>query len=171
MKIYQQIPLKKANLTKIIISISVCVLVGLLSSLATKSSVDTWFLTLEKPFFHPPSWVFAPVWIILYVLMGYSFAIIWSNKSQSRRSKEIIKNAMVVFGVQLVLNALWSILFFKLCNPFLALIEISLLWLMIFETIKAFNKIDNFASKLLLPYLVWVSFATILNGSIWFMNS
>jgi benzodiazapine receptor len=143
----------------------------LLSSLATRSSVDTWFLTLEKPFFNPPSWVFAPVWIVLYILMGYSFAIIWSNKSQSRRSREIIKNAMLVFGVQLALNALWSVLFFGLCNPFLALIEIALLWLMIFETIKAFNKIDNFASKLLLPYLVWVSFATILNGSIWYLNS
>lgn len=163
--------MKKADLKKIIISVSACILIGLLSSLATRSSVDTWFLTLEKPFFNPPSWIFAPVWTILYVLMGYSFAIVWSNKSQSRRSREIIKNAMIIFGVQLALNALWSILFFKLCNPFLALIEILLLWLMIFETIKTFNKIDNFASKLLLPYLAWVSFATILNGSIWFLNS
>ena len=163
--------MKKADLSKTIISISACVLIGLLSSLATKSSVNTWFLSLEKPFFNPPSWVFAPVWIVLYVVMGYSFAIIWSNKSQSRKSKEIIKKAMIVFGAQLALNALWSILFFKLCNPFLALVEILLLWLMIFETIKAFNKIDNFASKLLLPYLAWVSFAAVLNGSIWYLNS
>ena len=163
--------MKKANLTKTIISISACVLIGLLSSLATKSSAETWFLTLEKPFFNPPRWIFAPVWTILYILMGYSFAIIWSNKSQSRRSKEIIKKAMMLFGIQLGLNALWSILFFGLCNPFLALIEILLLWLMIFETIKAFKKVDDFASKLLLPYLVWVSFATILNGSIWYLNS
>ncbi len=103
--------------------------------------------------------------------MGYSFAIVWSNDSKSRRSKEIIRKAMVLFGIQLGLNSLWSILFFGLCNPFLALVEILLLWLMIFETIKAFSKIDDFASKLLLPYLAWVSFATILNGSIWFMNS
>ncbi|WP_395046194.1 TspO/MBR family protein [Flavobacterium sp.] len=163
--------MKKADLTKIIISVSVCVLVGFLSSLVTKSSVETWFLTLEKPFFNPPSWVFAPVWTILYILMGYSFAIIWSNKSQSRRSKEIIKKAMILFGIQLGLNALWSILFFGFCNPFLALIEILLLWLFIFETIKAFSKVDNFASKLLLPYLAWVSFATVLNASIWFLNS
>ena len=163
--------MKKADLSKTIISISACVLIGLLSSLATKSSVNTWFLSLEKPFFNPPSWVFAPVWIVLYVVMGYSFAIIWSNKSQSRKSKEIINKAMIVFGAQLALNALWSILFFKLCNPFLALVEILLLWLMIFETIKAFNKIDSFASKLLLPYLVWVSFAAVLNGSIWYLNS
>ena len=163
--------MKKADLSKTIISISACVLIGLLSSLATKSSVNTWFLSLEKPFFNPPSWVFAPVWIVLYVVMGYSFAIIWSNKSQSRKSKEIINKAMIVFGAQLALNALWSILFFKLCNPFLALVEILLLWLMIFETIKAFKKADDFASKLLLPYLVWVSFAAVLNGSIWYLNS
>ncbi|WP_394759871.1 TspO/MBR family protein [Flavobacterium sp.] len=163
--------MKKANLTKIILSISVCVLIGFLSSFATRSSVDTWFLTLKKPFFNPPSWIFAPVWTILYILMGYSFAIIWSNPSKSRKSKDIIKNAMLLFGIQLALNAIWSILFFGLCNPFLALIEILLLWLMIFETIRAFNKVDNYAAKLLIPYLVWVSFATILNGSIWFLNS
>jgi tryptophan-rich sensory protein len=163
--------LKKANLTKSIVAISVCVLVGLLSSLATQSSVTTWFLTLEKPFFNPPSWVFAPVWTILYIIIGYSFAIIWSLTNQSTKNRELIKKAMVLFGIQLALNALWSILFFGLCNPFLALIEILLLWLMIFETIRAFNKVDNYASKLLIPYLVWVSFATILNGSIWFLNS
>lgn len=103
--------------------------------------------------------------------MGYSFAIIWSNESQSKRNKETIKKAMFLFAVQLALNALWSVLFFGLCNPFLALIEILLLWLMILETIKMFTKIDDFASKLLIPYLAWVSFAVILNGSIWFLNS
>lgn len=163
--------LKKANLTKIILSISACVFIGFLSSFATRSSVDTWFLTLKKPFFNPPSWLFAPIWTILYILMGYSFSIIWNNRGQSRKSKEIIKKAMMLFGIQLALNAIWSILFFGLCNPFLALIEILLLWLMIFETIKAFKKVDVYASKLLIPYLVWVSFATILNGSIWFLNS
>ncbi|AIN73226.1 tryptophan-rich sensory protein [Flavobacterium psychrophilum] len=163
--------MKKAKLTKIIISISACVLVGLLSSLATQSSVNTWFLTLKKPFFNPPSWIFPLVWTILYILMGYSFAIIWSNESQSKRNKETIKKAMFLFAVQLALNALWSVLFFGLCNPFLALIEILLLWLMILETIKMFTKIDDFASKLLIPYLAWVSFAVILNGSIWFLNS
>jgi benzodiazapine receptor len=163
--------LKKANLTKIILSISVCVLIGFLSSFATRSSVDTWFLTLKKPFFNPPGWVFAPVWTLLYIIMGYAFAIVWSYQGKNRKGKEITKNAMVIFGIQLALNALWSVLFFLLCNPFLALIEILLLWLMIFETIKAFKKVDVFASKLLIPYLAWVSFATILNGSIWFLNS
>jgi translocator protein len=163
--------LKKALPYKAIISISVCLIIGFLSGFATQSSVKTWFPTLIKPFFNPPSWLFAPVWTLLYILMGYSFAIVWSKKVESRKSKKMIKTAMLLFAVQLVLNALWSILFFGLQNPFLALIEILLLWLMIYETILFFNKIDNFAAKLLLPYLAWVSFATLLNGSIWYLNS
>lgn len=144
-------------------------LVGFLSGFATQSSVKTWFPTLVKPFFNPPAWVFAPVWTILYVLMGVSFAIIWSNEKRNNGEKK--KNALFLFGIQLLLNALWSILFFGLCNPFLAFIEILLLWLLIFETIKAFRVIDALAAKLLYPYLAWVSFATILNGSIWYLNN
>jgi translocator protein len=153
--------------TKIIISIVVCVTVGFLSGFATQSSVKTWFLTLEKPFFNPPSWLFAPVWTVLYIMMGYAFGLVWSNNFID---KKVLKNAMVIFGIQLALNALWSILFFGLCNPLLALIEIVLLWLFIYETIKAFKPISNLASKLLYPYLAWVSFASILNASIWWLN-
>jgi translocator protein len=153
--------------TKIIISIVVCVLVGVLSSFATRSSVTTWFLTIEKPFFNPPSWIFAPVWTLLYIMMGYAFGLVWSSDFKDKKS---LKNAMIIFGIQLGLNALWSILFFGLCNPLLAFIEILLLWLMIYETIKIFKPIDNLASKLLYPYLAWVSFATILNVSIWWLN-
>ncbi|RXR21295.1 tryptophan-rich sensory protein [Flavobacterium amnicola] len=158
----------KIKLSKGIISVTACLLVGFLSGFATQSSVKTWFPTLVKPFFNPPAWVFAPVWTVLYVLMGVSFAIIWSNEKSS--SGENKRKAMFLFGMQLLLNALWSILFFGLCNPFLAFIEILLLWLLIFETIKAFGKIDSLASKLLYPYLAWVSFATVLNGSIWYLN-
>ncbi|WP_310555577.1 TspO/MBR family protein [Flavobacterium sp.] len=153
--------------TKIIISICVCVLVGFLSGFATQSSVKTWFLTIEKPFFNPPSWLFGPVWTLLYIMMGIAFGLIWSSDF---KDKKAVKTAMIVFGIQLGLNALWSILFFGLCNPLLAFIEILLLWLFIFETIKVFKPIDNLASKLLYPYLAWVSFATILNGSIWWLN-
>jgi translocator protein len=152
---------------KISISVAVCVLVGFLSGFPTQSSVKTWFLTIEKPFFNPPSWVFAPVWTILYIMMGIAFGLIWSS---NYKEKEVLKKAMVIFGIQLALNALWSILFFGLCNPLLAFIEILLLWLMIYETIKAFKPIDGLASKLLYPYLAWVSFAAILNGSIWWLN-
>lgn len=143
-----------------------CLLVGFLSGFATQTSIKTWFPTLVKPFFNPPSWLFAPVWIILYIMMGLAFAIIWSKATKKDK-----KNAFLLFSIQLLLNALWSVLFFGLCNPFLALIEILLLWLLIFETIKAFGKIDLLASKLLYPYFAWVSFATILNGSIWYLNS
>jgi tryptophan-rich sensory protein len=101
-------------------------------------------------------------------MMGLAFAIIWSNEDE--KYAELKKNAMILFGIQLVLNAFWSILFFGLCNPFLAFLEILLLWLMIFETIKAFTKIDILAARLLYLYLAWVSFATILNGSIWYLN-
>lgn len=152
---------------KICISVAVCVLVGFLSGFATQSSVKTWFLTLEKPFFNPPSWLFAPVWTLLYIMMGIAFGLIWSSDF---KDKQIVKKAMIIFGIQLALNALWSILFFGLCNPFLALIEIVLLWLFILETIKVFKPINNLASQLLYPYLVWVSFATVLNASIWWLN-
>lgn len=152
---------------KINISVVVCVLVGFLSGFATQSSIKTWFLNINKPFFNPPSWVFAPVWTILYIMMGVAFGLIWSS---DLKDNALLKKAMVIFGIQLFLNALWSILFFGLCNPLLAFIEILLLWLMIFETIKAFKPIESVASKLLYPYLAWVSFATILNGSIWWLN-
>ena len=152
---------------KIIISICVCLLVAFLASLATQSSVKTWFVTIEKPFFNPPSWLFAPVWTILYIMMGIAFGLVWSSDF---KDKKAVKSAMVIFGIQLGLNALWSILFFGLRNPLLAFIEILLLWLFIFETIKAFRPIDGLASKLLFPYLAWVSFATILNASIWWLN-
>ena len=152
---------------KIIISISVCLLVGFLSGYATQSSVKTWFLTIEKPFFNPPGWLFAPVWTVLYIMMGIAFGLIWSSDF---KDKKVVKSAMIIFGIQLALNALWSLLFFGLCNPLLAFIEILLLWLFIFETIKVFKPIDGLASKLLYPYLAWVSFATILNASIWWLN-
>ena len=152
---------------KIIISISVCLLVAFLASIATQSSVKTWFLTIEKPFFNPPAWLFAPVWTVLYIMMGIAFGLIWSSDF---KDKKVVKSAMIIFGIQLFLNALWSILFFGLCNPLLAFIEILLLWLFILETIKVFKPIDSLASKLLYPYLAWVSFATILNASIWWLN-
>ncbi|WP_319800131.1 MULTISPECIES: TspO/MBR family protein [Flavobacterium] len=158
--------MKRIHLSKALVSVFTCLLVGFLSGFATQSSVKTWFPTVIKPFFNPPSWVFAPVWTLLYILMGLAFAIVWSNEKSNNK-----KQAMTLFGIQLFLNALWSVLFFGLCNPFLAFLEILLLWLFIFETIKAFGKIDSLASKLLYPYLAWVSFATILNGSIWYLNS
>ncbi len=144
-----------------------CLGVGYLSGFATQSSVDTWFQTLEKPVFNPPSWLFAPVWSTLYVMMGIAAGLVWDKIDLQR---EAVRNALIFFAVQLALNALWSILFFGLKNPLLALIEIVILWLMIYETYVKFAKIDRIAGYLFIPYLLWVSFAAVLNGSIWWLN-
>jgi len=152
---------------KIAIAVAVCLAVGYGSGFATQSSITTWFPTLNKPFFNPPNWLFAPVWTILYVMMGVSVGLIWSKMETV---PILVKKALWIFTIQLILNALWSFLFFGMCNPFLALIEILLLWLMIVETIKVFKSIDSLASKLLIPYFLWVSFAMILNGGIWWLN-
>ena len=152
---------------KILIFVATCLGVGFIAGMATQTGVKTWFPTLVKPVFNPPSWLFGPVWTLLYVMMGIAFGLVWSSDF---KDKKALKTAMIVFGIQLVLNALWSILFFGLQNPLLAMIEILLLWLFIFETIKLFKPINAIASLLLYPYLAWVSFATILNCSIWWLN-
>ncbi len=147
--------------------VSLCLIVGWLSSYATESNNDVWYPTLEKPSFNPPSWVFGPVWTILYIMMGIAAGIIWSKIDTQR---ETVKNALMFFGIQLALNALWSILFFGLKNPLLALIEIIILWLLIYETYIKFSKIDKTSGYLLIPYLLWVAFAFALNASIWWLN-
>ncbi len=157
-----------SKIVKIAIAVAVCLGVGYGSSLVTQSSITTWYPTINKPSFNPPNEVFAPVWTILYVMMGISAGLVWSKMESV---PVLVKKALWVFVIQLILNALWSFLFFGLQNPFLALAEIMLLWLMIFETIKLFKPIDALASKLMVPYLLWVSFAMILNGSIWWLNS
>jgi tryptophan-rich sensory protein len=156
-----------SKIVKIAIAVAICLAVGYGSSLVTQSSITTWYPTINKPSFNPPNEVFAPVWTILYVMMGVSAGLVWSKIESV---PVLVKKALWVFVIQLILNALWSFLFFGLQNPFLALVEILLLWLMIFETIKLFKPIDALASKLMIPYLLWVSFAMILNGSIWWLN-
>lgn len=153
--------------TKIVITVSICLLVGYLSSIVTQSSIKTWYPTLIKPSFNPPNWVFAPVWTLLFILMGLAVGFVWDKMDSN---KELVKKGLLFFAVQLALNALWSYLFFGLQNVFLALIEIILLWLIIFETYLIFKKMDKKASYLLLPYLAWVGFATILTASIFWLN-
>ncbi len=144
-----------------------CVAVGYLSGEVTREGVTTWYPTLEKPVFNPPNWVFAPVWTILYILMGVAAGLVWQRTDEQ---KETVKKGLTFFGIQLVLNALWSYLFFGLNNPMLALIEIILLLLMIYETYIQFKKVNTLAAWLLMPYLAWVAFATVLNASIWWLN-
>ncbi len=153
--------------SKIAIMVATCIVVGYFSGMATQSSVDTWFTTLEKPVFNPPSYLFMPVWTMLYIFMGVAAGLVWDR---FRIDEKSVKTALIYFGIQLLLNALWSILFFGLKNPFLAFIEIILLLLMIYETYFKFKKIDKIAGYLFIPYLLWVSFAMVLNGSIWYLN-
>ena len=136
--------------------------------MVTRSAITTWYPTLVKPVINPPNWIFAPVWSMLYIMMGIAAGLVWSRIDFE---KEAVKKALIFFAVQLALNALWSYLFFGLQNPMLAGIEIVILWLMIFETYTKFVKINKIAGYLLIPYLLWVSFATVLNASIWWLNS
>ena len=152
---------------KIIICVAICLTVGYLSSIVTQSSIETWYPTIEKPSFNPPNWVFAPVWTILFILMGIAAGLIWDKITTD---KELVKKGLLFFGVQLTLNALWSYLFFGLNNILLASIEIVLLLLIIYETYLIFKKIDKKASYLLIPYMLWVGFATILTITIYFLN-
>ena len=147
--------------------IMTCLAVGYISSIVTRENIPTWYALINKPFFTPPNWVFAPVWTLLYIMMGFAAGSVW-NKIDTDETN--VKKAFLFFLIQLALNALWSFLFFGLQNPFLASIEIILLWLMIFETYKQFKSIDKLAANLLLPYLVWVSYATLLTISVWYLN-
>lgn len=144
-----------------------CLAVGYFSSLVTRDNIPTWYATLKKPFFNPPNWVFAPVWTILYIMMGIAAGRVWNKVDSDQQN---VKKGMYFFIIQLALNALWSYLFFGMHNLFLSIIEIILLWLMIYETYSQFKKVDRLASKLLVPYLVWVSYASILTASVWYLN-
>lgn len=147
------------NFPKLIFSIGLCLGAGIVGSFFTLSSISTWYVTLNKPSFSPPNWVFGPVWTVLYILMGISLYLVWQKRK--------VPN---VFWVQLILNTAWSIIFFEMKNPTLALLDIVALWISIFLTIKAFSKINKLAGKLLIPYLVWVTFASYLNLMIVILN-
>jgi len=155
------------KILRIVLVVTTCLVIGYLSGTVTRDSITTWYPTLIKPVFNPPNWIFAPVWTLLYIMMGVAGGIIWNYIESDRES---VKKAFTFFVIQLALNALWSYLFFGLHNPLLALIEIILLWLMIFETYTQFKKIDKIAGMLFIPYIAWVSFATVLNASIWWLN-
>jgi tryptophan-rich sensory protein len=149
----------KFKLVPLAISILVCQAAGLLGSFFTAPAIPSWYVSLRKPGFTPPGWVIGSVWILLYTLMGIAAYLVW----EAGIGKKEVKTALVIFAIQLILNSLWSILFFGLQAPRLALIEIVVLWYLIFLTILKFSKISSLAGLLLLPYLLWVSFATLLN--------
>ncbi|MGB5173916.1 MAG: TspO/MBR family protein [Thermoanaerobaculia bacterium] len=151
---------------KLGIAVAVPLAVGGLSGFVTARSVATWYPTLIKPFFNPPAWVFGPTWTLLYIMMGVAAFLVWR---QGFSTKDV-RLAVTLFAAQLALNGLWSILFFGLQSPGVAFAEIMLLWLSIVATVWIFRRVVPAAALLMLPYLAWVSFAAVLNGSIWMLN-
>ena len=133
----------------------------------TSSSVTTWYVALAKPMLNPPSWVFAPVWTLLYALMAIAAALVYERSAEAPR---LTRQALAVYGVQLVLNALWSYVFFGMRDPALALVVIAGLWLSIVSTVSRFSKINRTSAWLMMPYLAWVSFASYLNLMVAILN-
>ena len=148
------------NYKRLIISLALPQLAGIIGSFFTISAIPVWYATLEKPSFSPPNWIFGPVWILLYILMGISIYLIWQKDRSSTR----------LFWIHLFFNAIWSIIFFGFQNPGLAFINIIIIWLLIVILMIKFWRINQWSTYLLIPYLLWVSFASILNYFIWYLN-
>lgn len=151
---------------KLVISVLICFAAAAIGTVFTTPAIPTWFAALEKPSFAPPNYLFGPVWTVLYFLMGISLYLIWKKGTKAKKNRD----AIFLFGVQLVLNTIWSPVFFGAKNLFLALLIIIFLWIYILKTIAAFAKIDKRAAYLLYPYILWVSFATVLNFSLAVLN-
>jgi len=158
--------MKTSNLGKLIVAIVVCELAGVIGSVFTISAIPNWYALLNKPNLAPPNYVFGPVWVTLFFLMGITLFLVW-KKGYERKD---VKIAFGTFGIQLALNVIWSIIFFGTHSPGIALIAIFFLWLTILETIISFYKISKSAAYLLLPYIGWVTFAAYLNFMIWKLN-
>lgn len=146
-------------------AIIICQGAGLIGSLFTTQKIPTWYASLVKPAFNPPSWLFGPVWISLYLLMGASLFLLFQEKESCERTR-----ALALFGVQLFLNALWSFLFFGLESPLYGLIGIVLLLIAIILTMGANYRVSRLGAYLLIPYACWVAIATILNYFIYILN-
>ncbi len=178
------------KIVKLVISILICEGAGIIGSFFTTPTIKSWYFFLEKPFFSPPNWVFAPVWTVLFLLMGISLYLVWTknwkvqvpeNESAKKAWNPVStklwsgswreENAVAIFVLQLVLNILWSVIFFGLKSPGPAFFEILMLWFAILYTIINFYRISKSASFLLLPYILWVTFAAVLNLAVWMLNS
>ncbi len=177
------------NIVKLIVSILICELAGVFGSLFTAPAIKTWYVFLNKPSFNPPNYVFAPAWTLLFLLMGVSLYLVWAKnwhievkageekqKTWNPISRKLFsgswreENAVAIFSLQLALNVLWSIIFFGLKMPGVAFTEILMLWFAILYTIVNFYRISKASGFLLVPYLLWVSFAAVLNFYIYLLN-
>jgi benzodiazapine receptor len=153
------------NSLKLLLCIIIPLGIGAVSGIGTASSIDAWYVNIEKPSFNPPNYLFGPVWTTLYILMGISFYMILQSEKNELRTK-----AIAIFCIQLFLNFWWSFIFFKFQLLGFAFIEIILIWLSIAAMIIVFFEINKTAALLQIPYLLWVSFASVLNGTIWLLN-
>ena len=155
---------------KSVVGLAVCLVVvfaaAAIGAVGTSSSVGTWYQSIRKPVFTPPGAVFGPVWTVLYVMMAVAAWIVWTKSGFGPGGR----GPLVLFGVQLVLNTCWSLLFFGLRNPGLALVEIIVLWFAVLATTILFWQVARVAGLLLVPYLLWGAFASVLNASIWWLN-
>lgn len=154
----------KHKIVKLVISISTPIAAGALLGTAHINSLTPWYLNLVKPFFTPPSLVFAPVWTALYAMMGLALYYVWTSKSKNRDL------AFVLFFLQLILNLMWSILFFSWQSPVASLIEMVALWFCILVTILVFRKVSKTAAYLMIPYIVWVTFTALINAGVIYLN-
>lgn len=160
------VQIKGKDVLTLVISVLICQCAGLIGSFFTRPSIPAWYTTLDKPAFTPPSWLFSPVWITLFLLMGISLFLIWRRGFTEKE----VRVALGFFGLQLLFNIIWSVLFFGLRSPLAGFIDIGVLWIAIVLTIFYFFTISKIAAILLLPYIVWVSFASVLNFFIWRLN-
>jgi tryptophan-rich sensory protein len=159
--------LKMPAFLKLAAAILFCEIAGSLGSVVTMPAPGSWYSALAKPFFAPPAWVFGPVWFTLFALMGIALFLIWELGTR----KPEVRFALGIFGLQFIFNVTWSFLFFGLKSPLLGLISIIILWWLILATIVVFYRLRKSAAYLLIPYIAWVSIATVLNASIYLLNS
>ncbi len=154
------------NYKRLIISLALPQLAGIIGSFFTAPAISTWYATLQKPSFNPPNWLFAPAWTAIYILMGISLYLVWQKIDKDKRTK----TELWIFWIHLFFNAIWSLVFFGLQNLGLAFFNLLIIWIMIIILMIRFWKFNRWATYLLIPYLLWVSFAGFLNGFLWYLN-
>jgi tryptophan-rich sensory protein len=157
---------RKHKFLGLILSLVICFAASGIGALFTTPQIDGWYATLNRPSIAPPNWVFGPVWTLLYLMMAVAAWVVWKKDGMRQAALPL-----TLFGVQLVLNVLWSVLFFGMENPFLAFLEIVILWLFILATTIAFFRESRVAGGLMVPYLCWVTFAAVLNYGFWTLNA
>ncbi len=160
------LPSPSRQILGLAVAVIVCYGAALLGNLATMPQLPTWYANIEKPTWTPPDWLFGPVWSLLYAMMAVAVWLIW-RKAGWRAGKK----PLIWFGCQLALNSFWSILFFGIHSPGWAFVDILFLWLAILMSIRTFWPLSRLAAALLIPYFLWVSFASVLNATIWQMNT